>query len=171
MINESSVYYMASGALLINISELMDKGLKQVNLNTEATKVFGMIFLIFGWIIVSYVVGFTGSVDIIRTPLAMLFGAGIAVSTIVNNEIKRELSKKISLASYIILLLAFGYTLGIGKPAFSMLLGMISVILIIVSNTYLLPMQREENMIDGPGMSMNVLGWILMIIGNSYEEY
>lgn len=61
--------------------------------------------------------------------------------------------------------LALGWVSGthiLGRVA-----GLMGAVLVVASMVFLLPLQRAYGVVDGPGMALIVLGWVLVVFGHS----
>lgn len=65
--------------------------------------------------------------------------------------------------------LVVGAMVGMGRGVLSKVLGGSAVALVLSSMMMILPMQRAGCIVDGPGVGMFALAWVLITIGSSLE--
>ena len=68
--------------------------------------------------------------------------------------------------------LALGYTVGMGKGGFfntSTILGLLAAGMVLVGMMVVLPWQRKNNVVDGPGLPLFVAAWGLLAAGNAIQ--
>jgi lipid-A-disaccharide synthase-like uncharacterized protein len=63
--------------------------------------------------------------------------------------------------------IALGLLVGNHLPGKFKYMGLLASILVLISMMKMLPFQRKNNIIDGPGMPTFVIAWVIIIFMNS----
>ena len=158
----------AAGSLLISVGVMIKNGMKQAGQSSTATKAIGTVFFILGWVIMALVTGASGASPT-KLILSLLATVMIVVGVILSNE--SEKLKMIGGPLFMIGWVLFGIVVGMGKSAIGKAMGFVAAALVLISMVVVLPKQREQKVIDGPGMPMFTLAWVLISAANAmYKE-
>jgi len=130
----------------------------------------GMLFFVFGWIAVAYMLRRKNkkqSLLSVGSSMGILLSVGVMMmAKRKNGGIMPRYAKKFVLV-FIASWLVLGYSIGLYKSKLAMNLGLAGALSVILSMIITLPWQRKNKVIDGPGMGLFVLGWVLVSAGNS----
>ena len=133
--------------------------------NHPIAKPVGMGMFVMGWIYVAYILS-------INKPNKLMFilpSVGIVIAVMM---MKQYMVKKLTppmvfplifALSWIILGLSVGNHLS-GNQKY---IGLFASFLVLLSMMQMLPFQRTNNIVDGPGMPLFVIAWVIFIILNS----
>jgi hypothetical protein len=156
-------------ALLVIFGVVIKNSFEQLGMpNHIIGKPLGMGLFILGWIYTAYIL----SVNKSNKLLFGLSSVGIVMSVMMMKHYMEQKQSPpmvfplIFAGSWIVLGLMVGNHLG-GTMKY---LGLIASLLVLISMMNLLPFQRKNNIVDGPGMPLFVIAWFIIIILNSIRE-
>tara|TARA_B110000285_G_C15071722_1_gene588354 strand:+ start:504 stop:1013 length:510 start_codon:yes stop_codon:yes gene_type:complete len=165
-LNTNLLIQTSIAAILVIFGVVIKNSVEQLGFpNHRIGKPLGMGMFIIGWIYTAYILS-------INKPNKLLFilpSAGILISVLM---MKQYMNKKESppiifpllfSISWIILCFGVGNHLS-GNKQF---LGLFASLLVLLSMMKILPFQRKNNIVDGPGMPLFVIAWVIIIILNS----
>ena len=161
-LNVSLLIQTAIAATLVIFGVVTKNSLEQFGLpNHPIGKPVGMGMFIIGWIYTAYIL----SINKPNKLLFILSSAGILFSVMM---MKTYMVKKLSppmifALSWIIL----GFGVGNHLSGNEKYVGLLASLLVLLSMMKILPFQRKNNIVDGPGMPMFVIAWFIIVILNS----
>ncbi len=182
LLNDDVLALTSLGAAGVISGVVIKNSMEQLGKKENAiAKFVGPALFIGGWLVVLW--------SIIRTGLglnAKTIQAAIAIATIIGSVMymKDKMAKKEKIEWYIGILFPVGwillaYTVGLGgldgitnlsmEQVFSTksLLSFSAAAVVLLSMMWALPWQRKNCVVDGPGMPLFCLGWVLLIGANS----
>jgi hypothetical protein len=131
--------------------------------NHPIGKPVGMALFVLGWLLSAYVFG-------IGKSASLRFGAAGASLSILGAVMwmKEQMSKgekpgMVAPAMFAIGWLALGLISAAGLPVWGQVLGVIAAALVLGSMMGTLPLQRKMGVVDGPGMPMFTMAWVLIV--------
>lgn len=131
----------------------------------DKNKPLGMGLFIFGWVYVAYIL----SLNKQNKLLFILPSLGVIVSVLVmksymkNKQTPPIIFPLLFAISWIILGIGVGNHLNGNKKY----IGLIASVFALVSMMKILPYQRKNNIVDGPGMVLFTVAWVIIIFLNS----
>jgi hypothetical protein len=153
-----------SGVVTKNTSEQMEQE------DSFVGSKLGPALFVLGWAIVAYSIalpsntkGYIAPIEFDQHTIQTLIAVSAIVSSVFMMKKLMDSGKKIPMmypAMFAGGWLLLGFTVG-GY------LGMVSALLVIGSMMGVLPWQRENCVVDGPGMPMFTIAWLLLAAGNS----
>ena len=138
----------------------------------------GLAIFILGWLGVASAIALDKKGTGMGTPtkIALSFGSStmIVVAVVVMMMAKKKAGEmpkwaKMFIIPFIIGWLLLGYTSSIGQTKPALWLGLGAAIVVIISMMAILPWQRKNGVIDGPGMALFGFGWVLLAAANSIQ--
>ena len=154
-------------SILIIISFILKNSLIQLKLKNDIFSIFTMILFFGGWLLIGYLLGKDREM-----PYGIYIGTLlIIISCIMMNQMKANNTSNIVLS----ILFSFGWLLighCVGNHLDGMIkyVGMIASVLVILTMIYILPYQRKNNIVDGPGMPMYVIAWGIIAYMNAIKR-
>lgn len=170
-LNTKKFSLLSLGALLVIAGVVLKNSAEQLGKpNHSVAKPLGMVAFVVGWLIVAYSVAITRGGKLQwnkRTLMAFgtAFGIVYAVVQMKKYMVKGQKPPMIFPALFAGSWLLLGYVTGNLNGTTG--LGLLAAITVLVSMMGVLPWQRKKKVIDGPGMPMFVIGWILLALSNS----
>ena len=164
--NNRLVLETSVAALLVIFGVVTKNSLEQMGSPDHPTgKPLGMLLFALGWI-------YTGYILSINKPNKMVFilpSLGILVAVIMMKKYmaKKETPPMVFPAIFAVSWLVLGAMVGSHLPGDMKYSGLIASILVLVSMMKILPYQREKHIVDGPGMPLFVIAWVIIIGLNS----
>lgn len=163
--------YGSIGALLVIAGVVLKNSLEQLDMedgkNLESA---GMISFIIGWLIIAYAISLDKSGRLSANPktlIVFMSALGIVIAVM---QMKKFMGEKktppmVYPAVFVIAWLVLGYMAG---SNFSMsMLGVFAAVLVLISMMLALPWQRKNCIVDGPGLPLFVIGWVVLIFVNA----
>lgn len=154
----------AIAATMINIGVMVKNGMDQAGKANAASKALGMVFFVVGWFIMAVVTGAVGA-----SPAKLLLSFVATVLIVVGVILVKEV-KNLSMIGgplFMIGWVLFGIVVGLGKPTMGKTFGFVAAALVLISMVVVLPKQRKDKVVDGPGMGMFTLAWVLISMTNA----
>lgn len=150
---------------------VIKNSLEQAKMDMPIIEMAGKILFIGGWALTAYSISLKGTriSFSIKSMLAVIASAGVVVSVFMmkaamkNGEMPNLALPITFMSSWILL----GITVAIGGKMMGYVCGVGASLLVISSMMYILPKQREMGIVDGPGMPMFSLSWVLLAYVNS----
>jgi hypothetical protein len=144
----------------------------------ETKKMIGMALFLLGWLVVAYgiSIGPMGGYSIPATPRTFVVFSICAAIVMDVMTMKQHMADEKDATSpapmpqHMPIIFALGWlALGFfsGWNALTRIIGLASAGLVVVSMLVLLPWQRKNGIVDGPGMALFVLGWMGLALANS----
>jgi hypothetical protein len=167
--SSASALAILSGVVLKNSSEQSEK------VPSTLTQLGPLLFTL-GWFGFAYSTSMSENMDIVFSDkrTMILFGASAAILISVfmmKNHMKQQTGvvDKVPMPMMYPLLFAggwlvLGYNVSEDKKT-----GLVAALLALSSMMFVLPWQRKNNVIDGPGMSMFTLAWVILVYLNSHS--
>jgi len=165
-LNNRLVVETSIAALLVIFGVVTKNSFEQLGMpNHPIGKPLGMLLFIVGWIYTAYIL----SINKPNKALFVLASLGIVVAVMM---MKQYMEKKqtppmafpiIFAVSWLILGFMSGNHLS-GNMKYA---GLFASLLVLLSMMNMLPLQRKHNVIDGPGMPLFVVAWVIIVFLNS----
>jgi hypothetical protein len=132
--------------------------------NHPVGKPVGMAMFVAGWLIAAYAFGLAKKSPAMRVGAA---GASLSILAAVM-WMKEQMSKgkkpgMVAPAMFVLGWLALGLIAAAGLPMWGQVLGVGAAGLVVGSMMGVLPFQRKKGIVDGPGMPMFTLAWVLIV--------
>ena len=124
-------------------------------------KKFGMLLFVLGWLAIAYLTGFRNK-NMISVAASM--GVLGSVMMMMSQKDKGKKPDKIYGLIFTASWLALGYSMRNKKY------GLLASVLVLFAMEYSLPKQRQRCVVDGAGMVLFALGWVLIAMANSVQN-
>ena len=136
--------------------------------NHSVGKPLGMGLFILGWVYIAYILSK-------HKPNKLLFilpSIGVLLSVLM---MKSYMSKKTAPPMIFPIIFALSWiTLGFGVgnhlTGYSKYVGLLASAMVLISMMKMLPLQRKNNVVDGPGMPVFVIAWVIIMLVNSNRQ-
>ena len=133
--------------------------------NHPIGKPVGMGMFIMGWIYVAYILS-------INKPNKLMFilpsvGIVIAVMMMKTYMVKKQTPPVMFPLIFALSWIILGLNVGNHLSGNQKYIGIFASLLVLLSMMKILPYQRTNNVVDGPGMPMFVIAWVILSILNS----
>lgn len=161
------------GAIAVIIAVIIKNGNTQlikhsnVELMTkDNSKMVGTTLFVLGWALVAYTLGVKSS----NPMMIYLTSAAIvgAVMMMMNSKESGQAPMMMWPVIFAVGWISLGYFSSMHSSTnFGRTMGMVAPVLVLLSMMLTLPYQRENCMVDGPGMALFALGWVALAIGNT----
>lgn len=160
----------AVGALLVISGVVIKNSLEQLGMDNHYAKYAGMFAFILGWAIVAYSTSISDSGKISANAKTLIvFGcAGVIAGSVMMMKKLMSEGKEVSKvypALFAGAWLILGYMSGTTMNM--KIVGVLAAISVLVSMMVVLPWQRKHSVVDGPGMPLFVLGWVMLLGANA----
>jgi hypothetical protein len=159
-----------AGILLVLGSTVLYNTFKEMDALSLIPFVISLCAFAIGWIILAAVLVHVGMVS---RNLGVLISIGCislsTITTIIAEYLKIDLgaAKSILTAVYVLGWLALGFFVGEGLNPHAKILGILGAVTVLLGQTVILPVQREEGVVDGPGLPLYTLGLGLLTLANA----
>jgi len=171
-LNTKKFTLLSLGALLVIAGVVLKNTSEQLGEpNHPVAKPLGMVAFIVGWLVVAYSVALTRENKLPfnnRTLMAFgtTFGIIYAVMQMKKYMVAGATPPMVFPALFAGSWLLLGYVTGNLNGTSG--IGLLAAILVLLSMMVSLPWQRKKKVIDGPGMPLFVIGWILLALSNAF---
>jgi hypothetical protein len=133
--------------------------------NHPIGKPVGMGMFIMGWIYVAYILS-------MNKPNKLMFilpsvGIVIAVMMMKTYMVKKQTPPMVFPVIFALSWIILGLNVGNHLSGNQKYIGIFASLLVLLSMMKILPYQRTNNVVDGPGMPMFVIAWVILSILNS----
>ena len=166
LLNNRLVLETSVAASLVVFGVIAKNSLEQMGMpNHPIGKPLGMLSFALGWVYTAYIL----SVNKPNKILFILPSMGILLSVLMmkqymmKNETPPMVFPAVFASSWIMLGLMAGNHLS-GNMKY---IGLIASFSVLLSMMKILPFQRKKNIVDGPGMPLFVMAWVILIFMNS----
>jgi hypothetical protein len=165
-IDESLLIQTSIAAGLVIFGVVTKNSFEQLGFpNHPIGKPIGMGMFILGWIYTAYILS-------INKPNKLMFilpsmGIVIAVMMMKTYMVKKQPPPMILPLIFAISWIILGLNVGNHLSGNQKYIGLFASLLVLISMMKMLPFQRENNIVDGPGMPVFVIAWVIFIILNS----
>ena len=133
--------------------------------NHPVGKPFGMLLFVGGWIYTAYILSIRKSNKVaFILPCVGILGAVVMMKQYMAKKEKPPMAFK---AIFAISWLVLGFMAGNHLPGPIKYSGLLASLMVVVSMLKILPHQREKKIVDGPGMPLFVIGWVVLVFLNS----
>lgn len=179
MYNFDPLYVNTSslGVFLMISSFLTKTTLTQMGKENSTVDLVCLVCLVLGLIITTYAFSMDeeGNVNLGENRTLLMFISSIAIGLsglVMHKHLKfpiegdYEMWVKIAFGLGMVCL---AYLSGIAKKKENLTIMILGSISVIGSFLFVMPWQEKSNICNGPGMAVMMLGWILLIFGNSLE--
>jgi len=166
ILNDSLVLETSIAALLVIFGVVTKNTLEQLEIpNHRIGKPLGMLFFVLGWIYTAYILSVGKSNKLIFVAAS----AGILASVVMMKQymMKKQPPPMILPAVFAMSWIVLGLMAGNHLDGNMKYMGLIASVLVLLSMMKILPFQRKNNIVDGPGMPLFVIAWVILILINS----
>ena len=166
LLNNRLVLETSVAASLVVFGVIAKNSLEQMGMpNHPIGKPLGMLSFALGWVYTAYIL----SVNKPNKILFILPSMGILLSVLMMKQymMKKETPPMVFPAVFAISWIILGLMAGNHLPGNMKYIGLIASFLVLLSMMKILPFQRKQNIIDGPGMPLFVMAWVILIFMNS----
>jgi hypothetical protein len=166
ILRNSLVKETSIAALFVILGVVIKNSIEQLGApNHPIGAPLGMMFFVLGWIYTAYILS-------VQKPNKMLFvlaSAGVLFSVIIMKKFmsKNKTPPMIFPTIFSISWIALGLLAGNHLSGSMKYVGLVASVLVLLSMLMVLPMQRKKKVIDGPGMPMFVIAWVILVFVNS----
>lgn len=179
MYNFDPLYFNTTsfGAILIMMSFLTKTTLVQMGKENPTIDLFCLVGLVLGLIVMTYSLSMDeeGNVNLSENKTLLMFISSIVVGLsglVMHKHMKFPVEGDYEM--WIKVAFGFGmiclaYMSGLEKKKENLTMMILGSLFIIGSFLFVIPWQEKNSICNGPGLVVMMLGWILLILGNSLE--
>lgn len=154
---------LAIGASMVTAGVVVKNSCEQMGNPHPAwgSRYIGPTLFVVGWLVVAHLIASKLSPVGYNRNAMLVYGsvAGILLSAnYIHKNHRNKMHSIVCAASWLIL----GYMAGTSDRARK--LGIAAAISVLLSMMVAMPWQRANNVVDGPGMPLFVIGWVLLIL-------
>lgn len=140
----------------------------------NSVMIAGAALFVIGWVGVAYNLSSNGGRKSARSTYIMLSSAAIVASVMIMKGAKYIVKSppkwhKTLMVVFVLAWLGLAYAVGMGKSQTAKQLAWGSAILVIASMAAILPWQRANVVVDGPGFVMFGLAWVALAAANALK--
>jgi hypothetical protein len=165
-LNNRLVLETSIAAMLVIFGVVIKNSLEQLGMpNHPVGKPIGMLCFVVGWIYTAYIL----SVNKSNKMMFILASAGVLISVMMMKQymMKKQAPPMIFPAIFAISWIVLGLMTGNHLSGSMKYFGLLASALVLVSMMKILPFQRKNKIIDGPGMPLFVIAWVILVFMNS----
>ena len=166
LLNNRLVLETSIASLLVIFGVVTKNSLEQFGQpNYSIGKPLGMLMFVLGWIYTAYIL----SVDKANKLLFVLPSAGILASVMMMKKymVKKQTPPMVFPMMFVISWIILGLMVGNHLPGNMKYIGLTASLLVLLSMMKLLPFQRKNKVVDGPGMPLFVIAWVIIVLINA----
>lgn len=133
--------------------------------NHPIGKPIGMGMFIIGWIYTAYIL----SINKPNKLMVILPSIGIVIAVMMMKQymVKKQTPPMVFPLIFAISWIILGSHVGNHLSGNQKYIGLFASLLVLLSMMHILPFQRTNNIVDGPGMPLFVIAWVIFILLNS----
>ena len=133
--------------------------------NHPIGKPVGMGMFVIGWIYVAYIL----SINKPNKLMVILPSIGIVIAVMMMKQymVKKQTPPMVFPLIFALSWIILGFNVGNHLSGNQKYIGLFASFLVLLSMMHMLPFQRINNIVDGPGMPLFVIAWVIFIILNS----
>ena len=165
-LNNRLVMETSIAALLVIFGVVTKNSFEQLGMpNHPIGKPLGMLLFVVGWIYTAYVL----SINKPNKALFVLASLGIVIAVVMMKQFmeKKQVPPMAFPLIFAISWLILGYMSGNHLSGNIKYSGLLASLLVLVSMMKILPFQRKHNIVDGPGLPLFVIAWVIIVFLNS----
>lgn len=164
-LNNNLLMQSSAAALMIIAGVVVKNSGQMMGLKKQQSMYLGLALFVGGWIYCAYML----SLGRKNQMMYILPCIGILVSAVMMrmHMDKGKMPPMMLPAIFALSWLMLGYAVGMHKKGMMQYLGLIASVLVLVSMMVVLPMQRKQGIVDGPGLPMFVIAWAIIVYLNS----
>jgi len=165
-LNNRLVVETSIAALLVIFGVVTKNSFEQLGMpNHPIGKPLGMLLFIVGWIYTAYIL----SINKPNKALFVLASLGIVVAVMMMKQYmdKNQTPPMAFPIIFAISWLILGFMSGNHLSGNIKYAGLFASVLVLLSMMNVLPLQRKHNIVDGPGMPLFVIAWVIIVFLNS----
>jgi hypothetical protein len=164
-LNQGLVLHTSVAALLVIFGVIVKNSSEQMKMaNHPIAKPLGMGLFILGWIYTAYVLSlYKQNKLVFIVPCLAIAGS---VFMMKHHMAKKEPPPMVYPIIFILSWLALGFNVGNHLTGKMKYLGLLASVLVLISMLKLLPAQRKDCIVDGPGMPLFVIAWAIIVFLN-----
>lgn len=170
-VNTSRLIWSSVAASLVTLGVILKNGIEQAGWGKTPAMASGLPVFVVGWIMVAVALsrGKPGRP-------AEMAGVWLTSMTILATSVASSVAMSRGERPHLALPISFGLAwLGLGwlsgDTTTARMVGLVGAVAIIASMVFLMPLQREYCVTDGPGMPLFVLGWTVIVLVHSIVGY
>jgi hypothetical protein len=153
-------------AILVIFGVVTKNSFEQMGMpNHSVGKPLGMGLFIMGWIYTAYVLS-VGKQNKVMFGLAS-FGILMAVMMMKQYMENKQTPPMVFPLIFALSWLVLGFMTGNHLSGNYKYIGLLASVLVLISMMNMLPYQRSKGIVDGPGMPLFVIAWVILIFTNS----
>jgi hypothetical protein len=165
-LNDRKLRMTSIAGLMVYAAVVLKNGGEQMGKqNHFMSSVVGRVMFVGGWGLLAFsVVGKpSGST---KSVLAYGGALGVLMSVMLMKTLSGDIKKLFGLL-FIASWIAFSVSVGMDRSKKAKMISMVALGCVISSMVFILPKQRELNVVDGPGMSLFAATFVLLAVANS----
>ena len=171
LVNTERLTWSAVAAWIVILGVILKNGIEQAGWGKMPAMASGLPVFVIGWILVAVALS-KGKKGLPGHQAGIWLSSLAILATAIASGVIMSQGERPHLALPIIFGLAW---LALGWLAGNTILGSVAGLLggaaVIFSMVFLLPLQRDYCVVDGPGMPLFVLGWTLVVFAHSITRY
>jgi len=168
------VAYMSFAALLVISGVIVKNTYEQMGQkDNTAAKWTGMALFLVGWAKIAYLCAVDNNHKFRKWEgCFVVVAVAMIIAAVMMMKQKMTAGEDVPMylpSMFAVGWVALGYFAAPRGKLRNQLIGVMAGVLVSVSMLWVLPWQRKEGIIDGPGMPLFVLGWMFLILANSMK--
>lgn len=150
---------------LVLIGSILTRGSEKLPTKTlkQTLQYTSIAMFVIGWLLL---IRYTGKYSRFSQIASIL----ILLSSLILYNVKQD-KKSISILGKVLFAVGWillGFFVSAERDPTSLAFGLVSAIVMIITTLLVLPFQRQLKMVDGPGIMMQTLAWVLLAMSHSY---
>jgi lipid-A-disaccharide synthase-like uncharacterized protein len=165
-LNNELVLKTSLAAALVVFGVVIKNSFEQMGTpNHMIGKPLGMGLFLLGWVYTAYILSKNKS----NKHIFILSSVGIALSVMMMKQYmgKKQTPPMIFPVIFAVSWIVLGLMTSNHLPGNLKYVGLMASLLVLVSMMKILPFQRKNSIVDGPGMPLFVMAWVILIFSNS----
>ena len=169
ILNNQLVLGTSAASLLVIFGVVVKNSLEQLGMSKHVVgNYIGMGLFILGWMYTAYILSLHKS----NKMLVSLASIGVVLSVLMMKTYMAEKQTPPMMFPLIFVIswILIGLESGSHLSGYKKYLGLIATLMVLISMMNMLPFQRKNNIVDGPGMPFFVIAWIIIVFLNSNRQ-
>jgi hypothetical protein len=165
-LNNQLVIQTSIASLLVIFGVVIKNSFEQMGIpNHYIGKPLGMGLFVLGWIYTAYIL----SINKPNKLLFVLASVGITIAVVMMKQYmeKKQTPPMIFPLLFAISWIGLGYMVGNHLSGNIKYAGLLASLFVLISMMNILPFQRKNMIVDGPGMPLFVIAWVIIVFLNS----
>jgi hypothetical protein len=137
----------------------------------------GMTLFVIGWLYVAYVLSIGKNKALFFIPALLILGSVLMMKKHMNDnqQSEEQIGAPVEVpmvypATFALAWLVLGFAVGNHLSGAMKYLGLLATLFVLVSMMNMLPYQRENCVVDGPGMPLFVIAWGIIVFLNASRK-